>query len=99
QEKAFDVINEYVNKLEHFDAKWFKVLVDSCSHKAMYELDNVNQWQLLCNHQYGTYDYIRQYDTAVTWYNKYNNTWWYKHTHINAFYEKVYYMHKSKGYT
>src|SRR6185312_3944968 len=23
QEKAFDVINKYVNKLEHFDVEWF----------------------------------------------------------------------------
>ena len=29
QEKAFDVINEHVNKLEHFDVEWFRLLVDS----------------------------------------------------------------------
>src|SRR5205085_9930862 len=96
QEKAFDVVNEYVNKLEHFDVQWFKILVDSCSYKAMCKLDNINQWQSLCNHQYGTDDYTRWYNTAVTWHTKYNNTW-YNHTRLNAFYEKVYYMHKSKG--
>ena len=97
QEKAFDVINEHVNKLEHFDVEWFKLLVDSCPVKAMIELDNINQWQLLCNHQYGTDDYTRWYNTAVTWHNEYNNTWSYNDKRINAFYEKVYYIHESKG--
>ena len=97
QKKAFDVINEYVNKLEHFDVQWFKLLVDSCPHQAMYELDNINQWQSLCNHQYGTDDdYTRWYNTAATWYNKYNNTE-YNYKNATAFFEKVYYMHKSKG--
>src|SRR2546423_1453047 len=96
QEKTFNVINEYVNKLEHFDVELFKLLVNSCPYKAMKELSDINQWQSLCNHQYGTNDYTRWYDTAATWYNKYNNIE-YNHMHINAFFEKVYYMHKSKG--
>ena len=93
QEKAFKVINEYVNKL---DMEWFTILVDSCPHKAMDRLSDTNQWQSLCNHQYGTDDYTRWYNTAATWYNKYNNTE-YNHTCINAFFEKVYYINKSKG--
>src|SRR6185312_12514885 len=27
QRKAFDIIKEYVNKFEHFNVEWFKVLV------------------------------------------------------------------------
>src|SRR6185312_7091973 len=42
QRTAFDVINEHVNKLEHFDVEWFKLLVDSYPVRAMYELDNIN---------------------------------------------------------
>jgi len=46
QRNAYDIINEYVNKLEHFDVEWFKILVDSCPHQAMLdELYNINQWQ------------------------------------------------------
>ena len=72
--------------------------MDSCSYKAMWRLDDINQWQSLCHCQYGTDDYTRWYNTATTWYNKYNNTPDpYNHTFINAFFEKVYYMHKSKG--
>ena len=41
QKNTFDIINEYVNKLEHFDVEWFKILVDSFSVKAMYKLDNI----------------------------------------------------------
>src|SRR6185312_4169192 len=93
--RAFDVIKEYVNKLEHFDVEWFKILVDNYTVKAMDRLNNINQWQSLC-HQYGTDDYTRWYNTAVTWYNKYNNAP-HKHTYTKAFYKKVYYMHKSKG--
>src|SRR6185369_15615578 len=98
QEKAFDVINEHVNKLEHFDVEWFKLLVNSYPYKAFDKLDTykVNQWQSLCNHQYGTDDYSKWYNTAATWYNKYNNTPR-NCKNINAFFEKVYYMHKSKG--
>ena len=62
----------------------------------MKELNDVSQWQSLCNHQYGTDDYTRWHDTAAAWYNTYNNTQ-YNHAYINAFFEKVYYMHKSKG--
>src|SRR6185437_8159303 len=32
QGKAFDLISEYVNKLEHFDVEWFKILVNSCCY-------------------------------------------------------------------
>ena len=96
QEKACDVINEYVNKLEHFDVEWFRLLVDSWPHKAMAQLDDINHWKSLCNHQFGTDDYTRWYDTAAPWYNMHNNTE-YNHMNINAFFEKVYYMHKSKG--
>jgi len=64
----------------------------------MDKLNNINEWQSLCTHQYGIDDYTKWYNTAVTWYNKYNNTL-YNHTRIDAFFEKVYYMHKSKGFT
>src|SRR6185312_11006152 len=100
QKKAFDLINGFANKLEHFDVEWFKTLVDSCPHQATYKLDklvNINQWQLLCKHQYGADDYTRWYNTAATWYDTYNNTR-YNYQHTNAFYKKVYYMHKSKSY-
>jgi len=96
QAKAFDVINGHVNKLKCFDMEWFKILVDSSLLKAMSKLDNNNQWKSLCNHQYGIDDYTRWYNTAVTWHKTYNNTT-YNHTCLNAFYKKVYYMHKSKG--
>ena len=96
QEKAFKVINEYVNKLEHFDVEWFRLFVDSYPYKAIVELNDINQWRSLCNHQYVTDDYTRWYNTAATWYNKYNNTKD-NHMNVNAFFEKVYYMHKSKG--
>ena len=92
---VFDVIYEFVNKLEHFDVKWFKHLVDSCSARAIDKLDDINQWQSLCSYQYGTDNYTRWYNTVVTWYNKYNNTK-YNHMHTKAFFEKVYYMQKSK---
>ena len=91
-----DAFDEFVNKFKHFDVKWFKHLVDSCTYKAMVKLNNINEWQSLCNQQYGTSDYTRWYDTAVTWYNKYNNAPC-NHTHTDAFFEKVYYMHKSRG--
>ena len=98
QAKAFDVINGHVNKLKCFDMEWFKILVDSSLLKAMSKLDNNNQWKSLCNHQYGRDDYTRWYNGAVTWYHKYNNApCSYKNT--KAFFEKVYYMHKSKGCT
>src|SRR5205823_2142364 len=42
QKKAFNVISEFLNKLEHFDVEWFRILVDSCSYNAMYNLDNSN---------------------------------------------------------
>src|SRR5438477_3014526 len=89
QKKAFGIINEHVNKLEHFDVEWFRLLVNSCSYRAMDKLNATNQWKLLCNYQYGTDGYTRWYNIATTWYNKYNNTK-YNHTHINAFFEKVY---------
>jgi len=97
QENAFDVIYEFVNKLEHFDVKWFKHLVDSFPSKAMHALNDINQWQSLCSYQYGTdnYYYTRWYKSAVTWYNEYNNTPR-NHTRTDAFFEKVFYMHKSK---
>ena len=91
QTDLFNVIFEFVNNLKHFDVKWFKLLVDSCTFKAIYKLNNINEWQSLCNYQYGTDDYNRWYKSAVTWYNKYNNTP-HNHMHINAFFEKVYYM-------
>jgi len=96
QETTFDVIYEFVNKLEHFDVKWFTLLVDSYPAKAMYKLKDIYQWKSLCNHQYGRDDYTRWYNGAVTWYHKYNNA---PHNYKNtkAFFEKVYYMHKSKG--
>ena len=97
QRHAFKVINEFVNKLEHFDADWFKILVDSYPAKAIYKLNNIDQWKFLCIYQYGKDDYTRWYNTAVTWYNEYNTTTTDNHTRLNAFYEKVYYMHKSKG--
>ena len=95
---AFDVIYKFVNKLEYCDVEWFKILVNSypAKCKAMYDLNNINEWQSLCNRQYGIDDYTRWYKSAVTWYNKYNNTP-HNHMRINAFFEKVYYMHKSKG--
>ena len=92
---VFDVIYEFVNKLEHFDVKWFKYLVDSFPAKAIRDL-NINQWQSLCSYQYGTDNYSRWYITVVTWYNKYNNAPR-NHMHTKAFFEKVYYMQKSKG--
>ena len=76
--------------------KWFTLLVDSYLVKAMRDLNDIDQWKSLCNYQYGRDDYTRWYNAAVTWYHKYNNTE-YNHRRTNAFYEKVYYMHKSKG--
>src|SRR6185312_8245016 len=96
QENTFAMIYKFVNKLEHFDVKWFTLLVDSYPLRAMCYLDDIDQWKSLCNYQYGRDDYTRWYNAAVTWYHKYNNApCSYKNT--KAFFEKVYYMHKSKG--
>jgi len=94
QEEAFDVICGFVDKLERFDMEWFKILIGSCSYKAMQKLDNVVQWKSLCDNQYGANDYTKWYDTAVTCYINYNNATR-SYVYTKAFFEKVYYMHKS----
>src|SRR6185312_16953781 len=61
QENTFAMIYKFVNKLEHFDVKWFTLLVDSYPLRAMCYLDDIDQWKSLCNYQYGRDDYTRWY--------------------------------------
>ena len=87
------MIYEFVNKLEHFDAEWFKVLVDSYPVKALYILNDIKQWQALCQQQFGTDGHDGWYNSAVAWYNKYSNT---LQVFTRKGKEKVYYMQRSK---
>ena len=62
---------------------------------ALYSSNDVAQWQALCQ-QCGMESYNRWYNTARVWYNKYCNTE-YNHKNTKAYFEKIYYMHKSKS--
>ena len=82
-----------LSRSNHFE--WFKILVDSYPERAMANLKNVEQWQALCQQQFETEDYTRWYNTVKFWYKENCNTK-YNHNHMIAYFEKIYYMHKSK---
>ena len=96
QRTAFDIITEFVNKNDVFDVEWFKILVDSYPERAMDKLNDVGQWQALCQQQFEIEDYTRWYSTAKDWYNKYCNTN-NNHKNTTVYFEKIYYMHKSRS--
>ena len=80
---------------DDFADEGFKILVDRDTYYALQYSNDVAQWQALCQ-LCGTEYYNRWYNTARDWYNKYCNTK-YNHKNTKAYFEKIYYMHKSKS--
>ena len=92
QERAFYIIN---NAIDNFDVEWYKIFADGCLNWAMYELGNVEKWKVLCQKQFEPEDYNRWYNVAKDWYQENSNTR-YKFEMPISYFEKIYYMHKSK---